>query len=465
MLQKLNINIAINNHKVSGLFVDSRNCINNSIFFLYDSNKDYLKEAIFKGAKTIISEYLSYVDNDINYIKVPNVKKTIAEMAKIYNKDVSNKLNLIGFTGTNGKTSCSTIAYSFFNYIGNKSMLIGSNGIFYLDKKVTINNTTPDILTIYKYLNVAYKLGIKYIFMEVSSIGIDQLRIHGLNFKVLLLTNLKQDHLDYHKSLDNYYNSKLIPFLSLDKGSYAVINTDDENSFKFIKHIKSNILTYGINNYSNLYGKILEIKEEGSKFLINSFPFKTNLLGRFNIYNLICVSSLLEIFKLSYLDYSNFLKDYMGIDGRMNKYVFDNKNIIIDYAHTYSAVKEVIDYVKGICKNDLYIIIGCGGNREKEKRYMIGKLLNDVPAKIILTTDNPRFEEPIDIINDIKEYIDKDVIVIINRKEAIIKTLSELNNGDYLLIIGKGSEPYMDIKGIKYIYSDLGVINEYYKLS
>ena len=148
----------------------------------------------------------------------------------------------------------------------------------------------------------------------------------------------------------------------------------------------------------------------------------------------------------------------------MNKYVFDSKNIIIDYAHTYSAVKEVIEYVKEISKNDLYIIIGCGGNREKEKRYMIGKLLNDISANIILTTDNPRFEEPIDIINDIKEYINKDIDIIINRKEAIIQTLKKLKENDYLLIIGKGSEPYMDIKGIKYNYSDLGVINEYYQL-
>ena len=464
ILKKLNINKVINNHKVTGLFIDSRSCINNSIFFLYDSNKEYLKEAIFKGAKTIISDYLCFTNDNINYIKVSDVKKTMAEIAKIYYKDVSSILNLIGFTGTNGKTSCSTIAYSFFNYIGYKSMLIGSNGIFYLDKKVTINNTTPDILTIYKYLNIAYKLGIRYVFMEVSSIGIDQLRIHDLNFKVLLLTNLKQDHLDYHKSLDNYYNCKLIPFLSLNKDSYAVINVDDENSNRFIKHIKSNILTYGINNNSNMYGKVLEIKEEGSKFIINSFPFKTNLLGKFNIYNLLCVSSLLEIFKLSYLDYSYFLKDYKCIDGRMNKYVFDSKNIIIDYAHTYSAVKEVIEYVKEISKNDLYIIIGCGGNREKEKRYMIGKLLNDISANIILTTDNPRYEEPIDIINDIKEYINKDIDIIINRKEAIIQTLKKLKENDYLLIIGKGSEPYMDIKGIKYNYSDLGVINEYYQL-
>ena len=464
ILKRLNVRPAFINHEVSGLFIDSRKCINNSIFFLLDSNKQYLDDAIKNGAKTIISTENCYTSNKINFIKVLHVRKAIADIAKIYYKNISNKVNLIGFTGTNGKTSCSSIAYYFFNSINRKSMLIGSNGIYYQNKKVLINNTTPDILTIYKYIEIAYKLKIKYIFMEVSSIAVDQLRVEGLAFKVLILTNLKQDHLDYHKTIDNYYNSKLKPFISLNESSYSVINIDDPNYIDFVKYTKSKIITYGFNN-SDIKGKIYEISESGSIFSINNFPLKIKLLGEFNIYNCLAVSSLLTIFNISFTDYYNFLKDYNGVDGRMNKYRFNNRNIIIDYAHTYSAVNEVINYTKNICKNNLYIIIGCGGNREKEKRFMIGKLLNEVDANIILTTDNPRFEEPMDIINDIKKEINKDIKIYINRREAIIESLKVLEENDYLLILGKGSEPYIDIKGVKYKYNDLEIIYEYYQLS
>lgn len=464
ILKNLNMRPAFINHDVSGLYIDSRKCTNNSIFFLLDSNKIFLEQAIKNGAKTIITTENSYTSNNLNFINVLDVKKALADMSKIFYKDISRKMNLIGFIGTNGKTSCSTLAYSFFKNIDKKAMLIGSNGIFYYNKKIVINNTTPDILTIYKYLDIAYKNKIKYIFMEISSIAIEELRVKGLTYKALVLTNLKQDHLDYHKSLDNYYNSKLKPFVSLNKKSYSIINIDDSNCLNFIKHNQSRIITYGLNK-SDVKGKIYELSETGTIFSVNNFPFKTNMLGEFNVYNCLAICSLLNIFNISYIKFYYFLKDFNGIDGRMNKYKINNRNIIIDYAHTYSAVSEVINFTKKICKGNLYIIIGCGGNREKEKRFMIGNLLNEVEANIVLTTDNPRYEDPIEIINDIKTNINKEFKIIINRREAIIETLKELKENDYMLVIGKGNEPYMDIKGVKYKYNDLEIIHEYFQLS
>ena len=465
ILNKLKIKPAIINHNVAGLFFNSKECIENSVFFLTDNNKEYLTDAINNGATTIITDNDCYTDNLINYVKVLNVKKAICDFAKIYYKDISSKIKIIGFIGTNGKTTCSTIGYRFFNYIGYPSILIGSNGIYYNNEHILINNTTPDILTIYKHLDIAYKKGIRYAFMEVSSIAISELRTNGLIFDTLVLTNLKQDHLDYHKSLDNYYLTKSIPFIKLGNNKYSIINIDDENSKEFIKHIDSNILTYGIEKNADIKGEILRIDSNGSLFTVNSFPFSSKLLGEFNIYNCLSIISLLTVYNLSYLDFAIFIKSMNPIDGRMNKYTYNDMNFIIDYAHTYSAVKESINCVRKLAKKNLYIILGCGGNREKEKRYMIGSLLNEINANIILTTDNPRFENPEDIIDDIKININKKVTVCIDRKEAIINTLKQMKTNDYLLILGKGNESYMEIKGVKYPFNDLEIINEYFRLS
>lgn len=466
ILNKLKIKPAIINHNVAGLFFNSKDCIQDSVFFLMENNKKYLTDAINNGATTIITDNECYTDNLINYIKVLNVKKTMCDFARVYYKDISKKMKLIGFIGTNAKTTCSTIGYKFFNYINYPSMLIGSNGINWNNNHIPTNNTTPDILTIYKYLDIGYKEGIKYVFMELSSIGISELRIEGLIFDTLVLTNLKQDHLDYHKTLDNYYHTKSIPFIRLNNTKYAVINIDDSNYKEFIKYLNCNVITYGINNNdSSIKGNVLRIDSNGSLFTVNSFPFRTKLLGEFNIYNCLTIISLLSIYNLSYLDFSIFIKSMEVINGRMNKYCYNDINIIIDYAHTYSAVKEAISFVRNIAKKDLYVIVGCGGNREKEKRYMIGTLLNELDINIVLTTDNPRFEEPIDIINDIKKNITHEIDCFIDRKEAITKTLEKMKSGDYLLILGKGNESYMEIAGIKYPYNDLDIINGYFKLS
>lgn len=463
ILRKLLLKTAIINHKVTGLAINSNDCQKGVIFFLFESNKKYLVEAIKNGAKTVFTTDKNYTYNGVNFVKVCDVYKTLSDIAKIYYNDVSKKLDLIGFTGTNGKTTTSTIGYNFFNYIGRKSMLIGSNGIYYDNNIIRTNNTTPDILTIYKYLDIAYKKKIKYVFMELSSIGIEELRVVGINYKIVVFTNLTQDHLDYHKTLENYKNSKLKVFLSLPESSYSIINIDDSNAIDFIRNNKSNIITYGLKE-GIVKADFVQINKENSIFIVDGLKFTTKLLGEFNVYNCLSILALLKIYKIDYKKYMNFLVTFEGVAGRMNKYVYENKTIIIDYAHTYQGFVSAIDYVCSQYKNPC-IIIGCGGNREKEKRFMLGKYLNTINATLCITTDNPRYEKPLDIIKDIANELDKDAFIFIDRKQAIKRMLYKSKNNDVILIIGKGNEDYMDINGVKHHYSDLETINEYYNVS
>lgn len=465
LLRKANLGKVENNHTVSKLACDSRQCEQNSVFIAIRGNvlhaENYIKDAVEHGAKTIITRSCEEILPGINYVFVDNERKILALLAKIFYRNLSKKLKLIGITGTNGKTTTSTLGYSFFNYLQLKSMLIGSNGIFYSGVEVKIENTTPDILTIYHSLEIAKKKRIQYVFMEISSISVDQYRVYGLDFDCLIFTNFSQDHLDYHKTLDQYLYCKLIPFIKLKPSAYAIVNVDDEALDKVLKYTDATILGYGLHNTCAFEGTLNYANETGISFYAKNLLFKSKLIGEFNIYNELAILALCDVFKISYLNFVAFLSTFTGVDGRMNRMTFQGKNIILDYAHTFMATKKVIEEGQKLCKGKLFIILGCGGNREKEKRAMIGKFLNDVPAEIILTTDNPRFEKPEKIVKDIQRHIHRDVLVILDRREAVLKGLSLLNQKDYLLILGKGCEKYMDIQGVKYPYSDLEVIHEW----
>ncbi|MDE6407088.1 MAG: UDP-N-acetylmuramoyl-L-alanyl-D-glutamate--2,6-diaminopimelate ligase, partial [Anaeroplasmataceae bacterium] len=392
---------------------------------------------------------------------VENIRKALALLAKAYFHDVSNKLTMIGIVGTNGKTTTSTIGYNFFNSIGRRSMLIGTNGVFYQGYEGKLENTTPDILTIYQYLSLAKRKKIPTVFMEISSISVDQYRIYGLEYDCLIFTNFSQDHLDYHKTLDRYLFCKLIPFIKLSKSAYAILNTDDMASKSFSKFTDAHIISYGVKENADILGTIHSYKESGISFYTKDILFKTKLLGEFNVMNCLSILALCTVFHIPFNKFQDFISRFEPVDGRMNVISYKDQQIWIDYAHTYMATKKVIEEARRLCKGNLHIVLGCGGNREKEKRFMIGTLLNSTDARIILTTDNPRFEDPMAIISDIHSTIEKEVEVIPNRKEAIVAALEGLSSKDYLLVLGKGCEKYMDIQGVKYPYSDLEVIHEW----
>lgn len=465
LLKKAGLPLAKFNHDIYKLASDSRSCMDNSVFVAIDGNHVnanlFIEDAIHNGARTIISEKRKEEYPNINFIQVKNARKTLALLAKIYYHDVSKELKLIGVTGTNGKTTTTTIGYNFFNFLGNSSMLIGSNGVFFEGYSAKIDNTTPDILTLYQYFTLAKKKKIQTVFMEISSISVDQYRIYGLDFDCIILTNFSQDHLDYHKTKEHYLYCKLIPFIKLSTNAYAILNTDDEASQKFSKFTDAHIVSYGIKNQPDVLGTVFRIAEDGISFYVKDMLFHSNLIGEFNVMNCLSILALCDVFHIPYQKFQEFIAHFKPVDGRMNVITYEDKHIWIDYAHTFSATKAVLDEARRLCKGRLSIVLGCGGNREKQKRAMIGSLLNDLDATIILTTDNPRFEDPIAIISDIAASIKKEVMIIPNRKEAISKGLEGLTKKDYLLVLGKGCENYMDIRGVKYPYSDMEVIHDW----
>jgi len=462
ILNRLNLNKVETNHVVSLITDDSTECVDGSVFVAYNGHKDsgrnHIHEAIRAGAKTIVTDQIMMEIPFVNYIYVDNPKRILALMLKIFYKNISKKLNVIGVIGTNGKTTTSSIGYNFFNYVKKDAMLIGSNGIFYQGIKIKTNNTTPSITIIYNYLVKAYNLGIKYIFMEVSSIAVSELRCLGIEYKTLIYTNFSEDHLDYHKNMDAYLFAKMIPFISNDCD--VILNCDDHYSKDISKYLTNKIYTYGVKN-GEYKATDCMVSDKGLSFKYNSFLFVSKMLGSFNIYNILAILPLCDIFNINKNLYVKFLKEFNGVDGRMNVINYHNNMIIIDYAHTEEAVKRVVYDVLNICKNNLYIVIGCGGNREKEKRDKIGTFLDSFGDKCIITTDNPRFEEPLDIIKDITKNMTNNPTIIENRKDAIIYGLDKLENNDCLLILGKGAEDYIDVKGAKYKYLDMEVCNEW----
>ena len=460
LLAKAKLPLVKQNHTIQQLSFCSKDCTKNTLFIcLKDHPEEEIIEALKHGVSTIVSKPCKTTAT--NHIFVDSPRKSLAILAKHFYHNSSRKIRLVGVTGTNGKTTTSTLAYHFFNSIGKKSMLIGSNGIFWENNEKKINNTTPDILTIYEAIRIARKKKIHTIFMEVSSISVEQCRIYGLEFDALVLTNFSQDHLDYHKTLEQYLFCKLIPFMKLSKKAYAVLNADEDTYAKFSKFTDANVITYGIKHPADVLGTYNHSTVHGISFYAKNKLYKSRLVGEFNVYNCLAVLALCQVYHISTDKFQDFLAKYSSVAGRMNVIEHKNRFILIDYAHTYSATKKVIEEAMRLCTGKLTIVLGCGGNREKEKRFMIGDLLNQVEARVILTTDNPRFEEPKQIINDILSTIKRPVECILDRTTAIQNGLDGLKEKDYLLVLGKGCEPYMDIKGIKYPYSDQEVIYEW----
>ena len=465
LLKKINLNLVIENHDVFCITNNSNACIKNSIFVPIVGSRyngyDFIEEAIKNGAKTIIHDRYVKKINGINYVSSYNNKKALADLLYYYNYKKINKIKFIGVVGTNGKTTTSTLIYNFLQYVGKRAMLIGTNGVIMSGISKELYNTTPDICILYELIDYAYKNDIEYIVMEASSIGVLEHRVDKIPFKYLIFTNFSEDHLDYHKSMDNYLNAKALLFDKLKSDSYAIINKDDEAYKRIIKNCDAKIIDYSINDVSMFEAYSVRYIDEGIRFRVNHVEYKTNLLGTFNVYNILPLVALSSILGCGHLELSHFLSGFKCVDGRMNLMIKDNKKVIIDYAHTPDAIKLVINEGKKICNGRLYVITGCGGNREREKRPIIGRILSDEEINAIVTTDNPRYEKAEDIINDILSGATKELLVINNREEAINYALNTMNDNDLLLILGKGCEKVISINGHKIKYSDYEVVRKY----
>ncbi len=422
--------------------------------YVNDGHK-YIEDAIKRGASKIVaSEGLYSVDTLITN----DTHEYLVKYLKDNYWDEIRDLKIIGMTGTNGKTTTCFLIHKALNMLNKKCAYIGTIG-FYIDEKIRdLNNTTPDILDLYEMLIEAKDNGCEYVVMEVSSHALSQNRVKGIEFDYALFSNLTRDHLDYHEDMESYKREKLKLFEILKDEKIAIINSDDEYYKDFIMEQNNNI-TYGYND-SNYQITSYKTSVLGSEFILNkSDIFETKLLGKHNIYNLTCVIIVLYKLGFSYEEVLEVIKNLDSPSGRMDSVEYKNNNIIVDYAHTPDAVKNVLSAVKELNPDHIYTIVGCGGDRDKTKRPIMGDIATLLSDYVIFTSDNPRSEDPNQIINDIVQKLDKNNYEIeVNRKKAIIRGIQMLQENDILMILGKGHETYQIIGNKRIDFDDKKIV-------
>lgn len=414
---------------------------------------DFVDEAIKNGATKVIVERGSY---NVETIYVSDTKKYLVEY--LYNNyyDEIKDIKLIGITGTNGKTTSCFLVYQMLNKLNIPCAYIGTLGFYLKDKIIKLENTTPDLLSLYNLLLQCKEEEIKYVVMEVSSHALELERVSGLKFSYAVFTNLTVDHLDFHHNIENYINSKAKLFTMLTSDGIAIINNDDECKEKMMIH--DHTITYGFNK-SDFQVLKYKINDNGTNFTLKYknklYEIETSLLGRYNIYNLLTM--IIVIHKIGILLDDLIIKIPLlkAPPGRFDTINYDNKKIIIDYAHTPDAVFNILNTINEFSKGKIYSIIGCGGNRDKTKRNKMTFYATTLSNKAILTSDNPRNERIEDIISDmLKGIVKTNYEIIIDRKGAIKYGLEILKENDILVILGKGHEDYQIIGDKKYYHND-----------
>lgn len=417
---------------------------------------DYIEEAIKNGAESLV--VMHDVSSSIPYKIVDDTEQfLIEEIPKLYKEELK-KLKIIGITGTNGKTTSAYLTYQMLLKLGKKASYLGTIGYFTKDKEITLNNTTPDIITLYKLLLDAINDNIEYFVMEVSSHSISLKRIEGLKFEVCAFTNLTQDHLDFYKTIDNYLKAKLKILDYLDDDKYILLNSDDENSKFFMNHLCK---TYGINGDYKIINYISHPDKTEITFSYDNKTYNviTNLTSKFNVYNYLTMLSILNSIGFSIDNILENTKYIYPPKGRCETYKVKNGYAVIDYAHTPDAVLKVISAYNELKKNRVITIVGCGGDRDPKKRPIMGNIATDNSDFVIFTSDNPRTEDPLAILNDItKENHANNFIVIPDRKEAILRGIELMKKDDILLILGKGHENYQIIGHEKIHFDDAEII-------
>ena len=408
----------------------------------------YVLDAINRGATRVIVEEGNY---DVETIVVPDTNKYLEEY--LYNNyyDKISRLKLIGMTGTNGKTTTCFLIYQALNKSGIKCAYIGTLG-FYTDEVKSTNNTTPNLYDIYNMLIECVDKNYEYVVMEVSSQGLAMGRVNTLKFDYVIFSNLTQDHLDYHITMDNYLKEK-IKLFSMTRSAFAIINNDSEYSKYFLLDNKN--ITYGKTNSDYIISDI-KMDMNGSSFKLNNEEYKTKLIGEYNVYNICIVIILL---KLLDIDNVELVSNLSSPSGRMDIIKYNDNSIIIDYAHTPDAVLKVIETVSKLDHNRIITLIGCGGNRDKSKRSIMGKIATENSDYVMFTSDNPRCEDPIEILNDITCKLDKNNYEIcVNREKAITKCVQILTKNDILLLLGKGHEDYQIIGNEKLPFNEKDIV-------
>ena len=439
----------------------------------------FISSCIDRGAAVIIldnSQYLVGLKQDVTYVLVKNSEEALGLLAHQWYGCPSEKLTLVGVTGTNGKTTIATLLYEMVRALGHKAGLI-STVVYYVDGKAfPSTHTTPDALALNALLSQMVEAGCDYAFMEVSSHSIAQERIAGLQFAGAMFTNLTRDHIDYHKTFDNYRDTKKRLFDNLKKTAFAVTNADDKNGLVMTQNTRAKVFTYSVQSMADHRGKILEEGFDGMLLSIDNQEVFVPLVGRFNVSNLLCIYSTALCLGFDKMEVLRILSVLKPVNGRFET-IHSPKGwtAIIDYAHTPDAVENVISTINEILnsqkptangqKPKLITIVGCGGNRDKGKRPMMAQIAKRGSGQLILTSDNPRDEEPRDILNDMIAGLTEDelrsTLVIEDRAAAIQTACTLAQNGDVILVAGKGHEDYQIIKGVKHHFDDHEQVRKY----
>lgn len=428
----------------------------------------FIKKAIDQGALAVVCQQIpKEIINGITYLQVQDTQQALAIMASHFYGNPSKDLQLVGVTGTNGKTTIATLLHTLFTSAGYKVGLLSTIKIIIGAAEHLATHTTPDSLAINKYLRQMVDGGVAYCFMEVSSHGIDQKRTDGLHFVGGIFTNLSHDHLDYHTSFKQYRDVKKSFFDSLPKTAFALTNADDKNGPVMLQNTKARKYTYALKTIADYKAQILENQLQGLLLKINNQELWVKLIGNFNAYNLLAIYATAEQLGLEQLEILKLLSTLESVDGRFQYLISEGKiTAIIDYAHTPDALKNVLETINTIRSGneELITVVGCGGDRDVEKRPKMGAIAATLSTKVIFTSDNPRSENPETIIQDIEAGVPpqhyKKTIAITDRKQAIKAACQMANEHDIILVAGKGHETYQEIQGVRTDFDDRKTISE-----
>ncbi|MEL1253166.1 UDP-N-acetylmuramoyl-L-alanyl-D-glutamate--2,6-diaminopimelate ligase [Flavobacterium sp. DGU38] len=456
-------------HKID---FDSRKIEKNDVFIAIrgtlSDGHDYIEKAIQLGATAIICDKLpENIVKGITYIKVKDTNTALAFMAANYFENPSEKLKLVGVTGTNGKTTIASLLFQLFQKAGFKVGLLSTVKIMVDETKYKATHTTPDSITINHYLNEMIEAGVTHCFMEVSSHGIHQKRTEALHFVGGIFTNLSHDHLDYHPTFAEYRDVKKSFFDSLPKTAFALSNIDDKNGTVMLQNTVARKFTYALKTYADFKAQILESQLSGLLLKVNDNEVWVKLIGTFNAYNILAIYGTAIELGMDSLEALRLLSDLESVSGRF-QYIVSEGNItaIVDYAHTPDALENVLKTIDGIrTKNEqLITVVGCGGNRDKAKRPIMAKIATDLSDKAILTSDNPRNEDPEVILDEMEEGVEahnyKKILRITDRKQAIKTACQLAQSNDIILIAGKGHETYQEINGVRHHFDDMETVKE-----
>ena len=461
----------VHNAPVNGMTFDSRKVEKNWLFAAVLGNAldghDYIENAIESGATYIVCERRpDKIHDDVNYLMVDNTASAMAEMAQKFFDNPSEKIKLVGITGTNGKTTVATLLYRAWLELGVTAGLISTVEISYADVVIPAELTTPDIITLNGLLYEMLQNGVTHTAMEVSSHAIDQGRIKDIRFHGGVFTNISHDHLDYHGDMSTYIAVKRSFFQQLPKDAFALINADDPRGKVMLEKIPCRFALYSLSDLVEYKGKIINMDLMGMLLEVNEMRFYSRLTGWFNAYNLLAVLGVLDLMKYEMHEIARVLSVVKTAEGRFECMFDESKGrvAIIDYAHTPDALENVLKTIRRIgVKGRLVTVMGCGGNRDKKKRPIMAKVAARWSDQVVMTSDNPRFEDPKDILMDMSQGLDEEdkrkTLSIENREEAIKAAYMMSKEGDVILIAGKGHEKYQEIKGIKYPFDDKKVIS------